>query len=221
MNDLLPLIVVAVVGVVLLGILARFAGVARFRYRAGKAVLSPAELAFYQRLRRLLEPRALVLAKVRIADVLSVDGKSAGRRAIVALNMIAAKHTDFTILDPESAKPIACIELDDASHGSRAAGKRDAFVNDAFASAGLKLLRIPLKAIPSDDDLWARIFDEEGETPLANDDEPDETLSIRTLKATDQICGQCGHPMVRRQGKRGAFWGCSSYPNCRHTLPVR
>lgn len=219
MKELLPLIVVAVIGVALLGVLARFAGVARFRYRAGKAVLSPAELAFYRRLQRLLEPRALVLAKVRIADVLSVDGKSAGRRAIVALNMIAAKHTDFTVVDPESAKPIACIELDDASHGSVAARKRDAFVNDAFAGAGLRLLRVPLKAIPDDDDLWAKIFGEEDEVDVAKDAVAVETLTITTLKASDKIC-ECGHRMVRRDGKRGAFWGCSSYPKCRHTLPI-
>lgn len=213
------LIVVALIGVVLLGILARVAGVARFRYRAGKAVLSPAELAFYRRLQRLLEPRALVLAKVRIADVLSVDGKSAGRRAIVALNMIAAKHTDFTVVDPESAKPIACIELDDASHGSAAARKRDAFVNDAFANAGLRLLRVPLKAIPDDDDLRATIFGEEDAIEVSKDAVGVETLSIMTLKSSDKIC-ECGHQMVRRNGKRGAFWGCSSYPSCRHTLPI-
>jgi hypothetical protein len=219
LKELLPLLVVAVIGVVLLGILARFAGVARFRYRAGKAVLSPAELAFYRRLQRLLEPRALVLAKVRIADVLSVDGKSAGRRAIVALNMIAAKHTDFTVVDPETAKPIACIELDDASHGSAAARKRDAFVNDAFAGAGLRLLRIPLKAIPDDDDLWARVFGEEEEIAMPREAVAVVPLMITTQKTGDKTC-ECGQRMVKRNGKRGAFWGCSSYPRCRHTLPI-
>lgn len=81
MKDLLPLIAVIVVGVLLLGFLGRFAGRARFRYRAGKAVLSPAELVFYRRLRRLLESRALVLAKVRITDVISVSNQHAGHNA--------------------------------------------------------------------------------------------------------------------------------------------
>lgn len=182
MKVLFPLFVVIVVGVLVLGVLARLVGKgARFRYRAGKAVLSSAELAFYRRLRRAVESRALVLAKVRIADVLSVDSKSAGRKGVVALNLIAAKHTDFCVIDPETAIPICCIELDDSSHGSRAAQKRDALVNDAFASAGLRLLRIPIKAIPDDHQLWAKIFNEEpefgidGPDPDEIDEEPDET----------------------------------------------
>ncbi|NIV40763.1 MAG: hypothetical protein GWN58_68610, partial [Anaerolineae bacterium] len=30
-------------------------------------------------------------------------------------------------------------------------------------------------------------------------------------------CPACGGELVERQGKRGAFWGCSRYPECRHT----
>ena len=221
---MLPLLAAIVGGLVLLALLARLPGRgARFGYRAGKSVLSPAELAFYGRLQRLVELRALVLAKVRIADVLSVDHKTAGRKAIVALNLIAAKHTDFCVIDPETAIPICCIELDDASHGSRTARKRDALVNDAFASAGLKLLRIPLATIPDDDVLWARIFGEEDGLGLDEVEESDQTLVIRPLKpagATDPLC-RCGCSMVRRHGKRGEFWGCSSYPNCKRTLPIR
>jgi DNA topoisomerase-1 len=33
-------------------------------------------------------------------------------------------------------------------------------------------------------------------------------------------CPQCGKPLVRRNGKHGAFIGCSGYPKCRHTAPV-
>lgn len=27
-------------------------------------------------------------------------------------------------------------------------------------------------------------------------------------------CAKCGSPMIKRQGKNGAFWGCSQYPKC-------
>lgn len=30
-------------------------------------------------------------------------------------------------------------------------------------------------------------------------------------------CEKCGKPMRKRQGKFGAFWGCSGYPNCKHS----
>lgn len=30
-------------------------------------------------------------------------------------------------------------------------------------------------------------------------------------------CASCGHLLVKRHGKHGAFWGCSAYPDCRQT----
>ncbi len=33
----------------------------------------------------------------------------------------------------------------------------------------------------------------------------------------DGMCPRCGNSLVRRNGRRGAFWGCSGYPRCRFT----
>jgi DNA polymerase-3 subunit epsilon len=30
-------------------------------------------------------------------------------------------------------------------------------------------------------------------------------------------CPKCGAPLVRRNGKFGAFWGCAGFPSCRYT----
>ncbi len=35
-----------------------------------------------------------------------------------------------------------------------------------------------------------------------------------------RICAKCGSPMVRRNGVRGPFWGCMSYPACRNTMDL-
>lgn len=32
-----------------------------------------------------------------------------------------------------------------------------------------------------------------------------------------KLCPQCGHPMQKRNGRYGEFWGCMGFPNCRHT----
>ena len=32
-----------------------------------------------------------------------------------------------------------------------------------------------------------------------------------------KMCAVCGLPMKKRTGRYGEFWGCSGYPNCRHT----
>lgn len=31
------------------------------------------------------------------------------------------------------------------------------------------------------------------------------------------VCERCGRPMVKRNGRRGPFWGCSGYPQCHFT----
>ncbi len=33
----------------------------------------------------------------------------------------------------------------------------------------------------------------------------------------DGMCPRCGRNLVRRNGRRGAFWGCSAFPKCRFT----
>jgi predicted RNA-binding Zn-ribbon protein involved in translation (DUF1610 family) len=40
------------------------------------------------------------------------------------------------------------------------------------------------------------------------------------LASNDKVCPQCGSPMIVRSGKRGDFWGCSKYPQCRHTASI-
>jgi DNA topoisomerase I len=36
---------------------------------------------------------------------------------------------------------------------------------------------------------------------------------------SEKQCPQCGKPMVVRQGRFGAFWACSGYPECKETQP--
>ncbi len=44
------------------------------------------------------------------------------------------------------------------------------------------------------------------------------TLPAAVLQsADDRFCSVCGAAMVPRNGKRGAFWGCSRFPKCRYT----
>ncbi len=33
-------------------------------------------------------------------------------------------------------------------------------------------------------------------------------------QSSSQKCSMCGKDMVKRDGKYGAFWGCSGYPDC-------
>ncbi len=43
----------------------------------------------------------------------------------------------------------------------------------------------------------------------------------REEKIKVNICPQCGSALIRRTGKYGAFWGCSNYPACKFTKPIK
>ncbi|MDB5765001.1 MAG: putative restriction endonuclease [Herminiimonas sp.] len=34
-------------------------------------------------------------------------------------------------------------------------------------------------------------------------------------------CASCGIKMVKRDGKRGAFWGCVNYPRCKSAFTIK
>jgi len=38
---------------------------------------------------------------------------------------------------------------------------------------------------------------------------------------TDEMCEQCGKPLVVKQGRYGTFFGCSGYPACKYIRPLK
>lgn len=53
--------------------------------------------------------------------------------------------------------------------------------------------------------------------PLTEVTKEEKQQHIENLKTK---CPFCGQPLVMRNGRNGAFWGCSSYPKCRYTRPL-
>ena len=35
--------------------------------------------------------------------------------------------------------------------------------------------------------------------------------------APDTVCPRCGSLLIKRKGRFGEFWGCSTFPGCRYT----
>lgn len=63
-------------------------------------------------------------------------------------------------------------------------------------------------------------------SPLAVQDKETQAKHAETVQAAKEraknstVCPLCGRPLVKRRGKYGEFWGCSSYPNCRFTRNI-
>jgi very-short-patch-repair endonuclease len=153
----------------------------------------------------------------------------------------ASKHFDFIVCEPTDCSVKLAVELDDSSHGSSKAQKRDSFLNGACQSAGVPLLRIKAAKSYTVADLKRQL--EESISPQLAEPEPlsplaaVETAAVKLseegsalaepkeAKLEPHVCAKCGEPMVLRKAKSGAnagqeFWGCSAFPRCRAVVPT-
>ena len=80
----------------------------------------------------------IICPKVGVKDLLSVTDK---KQYMKYFHKIAQKHVDFVICDRD-LYVLFVIELDDSTHETRDAKKRDRLKNKAFAAAGIPLKRI-------------------------------------------------------------------------------
>lgn len=114
-------------------------------YYARKALFTPAERSFLGVLEPQLPPGVRVFGKVRLEDIVGVRAGLSRSERQAARNRINRKHVDFLLVRASDLAPLAGIELDDSSHEEEDRRDRDAFVDAAFASAGLPLIHVPVQ----------------------------------------------------------------------------
>ena len=115
-------------------------------FKRQPALFFPAERSFFGVLEDALGSDYRVFGKVRIADLIKPEN-GVGRQ--IAFNRIAGKHVDFVVCNAADLSVIGVIELDDNSLNQDCRRKRDAFVDKAFASAGIPITRFPARAVYS------------------------------------------------------------------------
>lgn len=123
-------------------LLARRVQPVAHRYRLRSRILSRAETNAFRVLQLAKPPELLMLASVRLADVIQPTARRRrGRSGYRAqLNRIIQKQLDFVLCDPQTTRPLLVIELQDASHNSERRRRRDAFVTQALDAAGCPIL---------------------------------------------------------------------------------
>jgi hypothetical protein len=113
------------------------------QYQAQGALLSPAELSFFRVLQNVAGKSVLICPKVRLADVIKPNSKTNYQ---TALNKISRKHIDFVLCASATTKVFGVVELDDKSHDREGRVARDAFVDSAFAAAGIPIIHFKASA---------------------------------------------------------------------------
>jgi len=196
-------------------------------YHVRDDFLSDAEASFLLVLRGMMGERFLVFPKVGLSDVFFVSrpDQNAGAR-----NRIASKHLDLLICDSGSLDPMFGIELDDSSHQNSNRLARDAFVDEVFDTAGLPLVRVPVKRDYDTRELGILFRDAMSQTKGHQAPGSDSARHIQHAVAdpgsvtSAPLCPKCGIPMVVRRAARGPradeqFYGCTNYPRCKSMLP--
>lgn len=110
-------------------------------YERLSSILTPPEQHFYKVLSSTIKGQAIVMGKVRIADLLKVRSTIKQKHFWSYFSKISQKHIDFVLIDPTTFKTICLIELDDKSHLQLGRSNRDKFVNRIMAQTGIPLYR--------------------------------------------------------------------------------
>jgi len=196
-----------------------------FPYQSQEKLFSAAERSFYGVLCQAAADTAIVLGKVRVADVVKpAQGldRSGWQRAF---NRISAKHFDFVICAPEDLSVIAAIELDDGSHGKKKQVDRDRFLDGVCEAAGIRLHRFKASSGYNMAEIREVLFPGKGSDSLGQTLETANEISTQPAKVKElkQLCPKCSSELVRRVAKKGPqageeFLACSAFPKCRFIL---
>jgi len=231
MEILLFIIVLLVVGFMLFTKKSQSSAVPKennsFPYFKIQALLTPAELSFYHVLKIAMLDEYDIFAKVRLADLVSVNKGVDRAEWGKAFNKIKAKHIDFVLCDKNTSEILCAIELDDQSHSQAKRQQRDEFVSKVLDVTKIPFARFDVTRAYQSDVISNEIqlaIDPEALTEISDSSsekvliEPDMNEFNMTK---ERKCPKCNGELVLRKVTRGQkkgheFFGCSNFPQCRH-----
>jgi len=114
-------------------------------YERLPSILTPSEQHFYKILSSVVKEQAIIMAKVRVADLLKVRRSINKKYFWSFFSKISLKQIDFVLIDPQTFTTLCVIELDDKSHLKLDRMKRDRFVNQVMEQTGIPLYRFSVR----------------------------------------------------------------------------
>lgn len=95
-----------------------------YPYKKVGNLMSGPEVAFYNALITAVDNRALVFAKVHMADVLMPAPNKDKKKWLAAFNRIARKHLDFVVCRPGTLEVLCIIEFDNGKELNKTKAER-------------------------------------------------------------------------------------------------
>ena len=112
-----------------------------FKYRKHDFFFTKSEAAFFNALTDTISDSHVILAKVRLADLIRPATNKSDKNYYSAFNQISRKHIDFVLLNKKTLNVDYAIELDGAGHNTARSKKNDSFKNETLADCGIKFHR--------------------------------------------------------------------------------
>lgn len=119
-----------------------------------RELMTAPERALYARLRQAL-PEYLIFSQVQLCRMIEVD-PAADKQSW--FNRINRMSVDFVVCAPDGARILAAIELDDSSHQRADRVKADFKKDKALESAGIRIIRWPVRGMPDSRQIRADFF---------------------------------------------------------------
>jgi len=127
-------------------------------YESRGRLMTNAESVFFHALKSALPVGHYhIHSKVRMADLVDVKKGIDRKQWRSAFNKIDSKHVDFVLSNPVDSTIYAVIELDDKSHQRASRKKSDEFKNATFGSCGIPVIRIPVRASYTVDEIIGHV----------------------------------------------------------------
>ncbi|MCX4186235.1 DUF2726 domain-containing protein [Methylophaga sp. OBS4] len=204
----------------------------QYPYFKNSSLLTPAEISFKHALKIAVADQYEINIKVRLADLISVHKSQSKSEWQKSFNKIQSKHVDFVLTDKDTSEILCAIELDDSSHSRASRQKRDKFLDNAFKSAKLPLIRFPANRAYQSQTIVDNIKEMLEPVTIIDEQKADsdaikvylepQTEFFEAVQETiSDKCPKCGSLLVERAATKGKyagirFLGCSNFPQCRY-----
>ena len=110
-----------------------------YHFQKKEKIMTAAEGRFFEKLTNVVGEKFIVIPQAHLS--MFIDQRIKGQNWKAAFSVINGKSVDFLLVEKESLKPIAAIELDDWSHQKEERVSRDEKIKTIFEEAGILLVR--------------------------------------------------------------------------------
>lgn len=110
-----------------------------YHFQKKEKVMTDAEGRFFEKLTSVVGERFIVIPQAHLSAF--IDHRIKGQNWKAAFSIINGKSVDYLLVEKESLKPVAAIELDDWSHKKEDRIARDEKVKNILDEIGILLVR--------------------------------------------------------------------------------